>query len=153
MNITKRQSSFPVIEFRSPIDRLFDDLVSGSIRSVANGCAAEAAWAPAMDLSENEQEIRVRVEVPGIEAERLDVTLEKNVLSISGSREETTCEEGERFHRTERRSGSFVRRVALPVEVDAERIEAEVTNGVLMVRLPKSAAATPRKIAVKSPTT
>lgn len=153
MNIIRRQRSMPgsLVEFRSPIDRLFDDLVTNSLRAMvsANG-ERTGEWAPALDISETEQEVRVRAEVPGVDPEKLEITISDGVLSISGSKDETHEEEGENFHRVERRYGSFMRRVALPCEVDEEKIDAEVKKGVLHVRLPKSAAATPRKITVKN---
>lgn len=152
MNIMKRQRSVPsgLIEFRSPIDRLFDDLVSNSLRTIGGGTDNMGEWIPALDISETEKEVRVRAEVPGVDPEKLDITINQGVLSISGSKEEARDEDGENFHRVERRYGSFTRQISLPCDVDEDKIDAEVTKGVLKVRLPKSVAATPRKIAVKN---
>jgi len=152
MNIMKRQRSVPasLIEFRSPFDRLFEDLMSNSIRNWPGTAETVGEWIPALDISETENEVRVRAEIPGVDPEKLEITINNGVLSISGSKEETKDEEGENFHRVERRYGSFFRQVTLPCDVNEDKVHAEVKKGVLNLHLPKSAAATPRKITVKS---
>lgn len=152
MQIMKRQRTIPgsFIEVRSPFDRLFEDLISNSLRAWPADAEPRGEWVPALDVSETEKEVRVRTEIPGVDPERVEITINNGVLSISGSKEESKEEDGENFHRVERRYGSFVRQIALPCDVNEEKIQAEVTKGVLLVTLPKSAAATPRKITVKN---
>ncbi|MCA9307465.1 MAG: Hsp20/alpha crystallin family protein [Phycisphaerales bacterium] len=152
MNIMKRQRSVPasLIEIRSPFDRFFEDLMSNSLRAWPGSAETAGEWVPALDISETEKDVRVRAEIPGVDPEKLDITINNGVLSISGSKEETKDEEGESFHRVERRYGSFLRQVTLPCDVNEDKVDAEVKAGVLHVRMPKSTAATPKKIAIKN---
>ena len=105
---------------------------------------------PETDVREAADAIEVRMDLPGMRPEDVSVELENNVLTISGEkREERTQNEKEgRFHLAERRWGTFARSFVLPREVEADRISAEYNNGVLTVRIPKSAKARPRRIDV-----
>jgi HSP20 family protein len=92
----------------------------------------------------------VRAEVPGIKPENLNVTAERQTLTISGERERSGPEAGNgSYHRRERRFGKFARSVQLPVELDTSQATAECRNGVLTVRIPKRAEAKPRQVQVK----
>lgn len=152
MNITKRHRNVPasLIEFRSPFDRLFEDLMANSLRAWPASAEQVGEWIPALDISETEKDVRVRAEIPGVDPEKLEITINNGVLTLSGSKEESKEQDGENFHRVERRYGSFMRQITLPCDVDEDKIDAEVKKGVLHVKLPKSAAATPRKITVKN---
>lgn len=106
---------------------------------------------PSMDVAESERTIEIQTDLPGFKPEEVDIEIHENYLTISGTHtEETNRRDGEkRFHRVERRSGSFSRSVLLPCAVDHERVSAELKYGVLTVTLAKSAAASRQKIAVK----
>ena len=110
-------------------------------------------WFPAMDSYETDNSFVIELDVPGVHPENVDISLDRNTLTIKGTRGATVNaqEKGEvRVFSSERLTGSFARAIRLSEYVDGERIEARYSNGVLTVTIPKSAAAMPRKIAVKS---
>ncbi|HZD68186.1 MAG TPA: Hsp20/alpha crystallin family protein [Actinomycetes bacterium] len=134
-------------EINSMFDRVFGRRTAGTGRE---GGLTAASWAPAVDISERKDAYVVSAEVPGINPEDLDVTLEDGLLTIQGERrmEEET---GDRqYHRVERRYGAFRRSITLPSQVKADAIEASYSDGVLQVVVPKSEAAQPKKIDVRS---
>jgi len=108
--------------------------------------------APAADVVETENALRVLVELPGISPENVSVDLENNVLTIQGNKPEQRSEGDEKhtWHLMERRYGTFSRSFMLPRDVDQERIEANFENGVLTVAIPKSERARRRRIEVRS---
>lgn len=108
--------------------------------------------APAADVIETENEIRVVAEMPGISADGLNVDIENNVLTISGEKHEQRTEGDEKstWHLTERRYGQFSRSFVLPRDVDPEGIRADFENGVLTVTVPKSERARRRRIDVRA---
>ena len=125
------------------INRIFD--VLGSL----NGDAAEASWVPPVDISEDAEGIRITAEVPGVKPEDVKISLENNVLTIHGSKQQVTEERTERVHRYERTYGTFERSFTLPATVDAGSIKASYEHGVLTVTLPKAEKAKPRQIEVQ----
>ncbi|WP_376695915.1 Hsp20/alpha crystallin family protein [Wenzhouxiangella sp. EGI_FJ10305] len=106
------------------------------------------SWAPAVDLKENKKGYVVHADIPGVEPKDIDVTLEKGILTIRGSRKEEHREEGDDFHRVERFSGSFSRQFSLPDAAD-DGVEAKMKDGVLEIHVPKSEKAVARKIEIK----
>jgi HSP20 family protein len=108
------------------------------------------AWAPPLDVQEDEDRFAIRMDLPGITPEDVQVTFENGVLTVSGKREMSAEEQGATFHRIERSYGSFARSLRLPRTADGERIEAAFDNGVLSITVPKAEAAKPRTIEVKS---
>lgn len=102
-----------------------------------------------LDMSENNDAIEIRMDVPGIRPEEIEVELAGNQLRITGERKEETEQKDKTFHRIERHSGSFSRTVTLPCEVNEGQVQASCENGVLTVSLPKCESAKPQKIAVK----
>ncbi len=105
---------------------------------------------PAVDVSETDKEYKAEVEMPGVKKEDLNVTIDDGRLHIEGRREEEDREEGKNYLRVERSSGSFSRTLELPPTVDEERAEADFKDGVLTVRLPKTAESRGKKVEVKS---
>ncbi|HLP83191.1 MAG TPA: Hsp20/alpha crystallin family protein, partial [Phycisphaerales bacterium] len=103
----------------------------------------------AVDVSENDQEVIVRADVPGFDKESIAVEVHEGVLSIRAQRsEESEQKEGEKFYRKERRAMSFERSVTLPVAVQEDKAQAALKDGVLTLTLPKNQKVLPRKIAV-----
>ena len=96
--------------------------------------ATATAWAPALDISERKDAYLVTVELPGVEADDLDITLEDGLLTIRGERQFTSESSEQQFHRIERRYGAFRRSITLPAQVQAEQIQASFDNGVLIGR-------------------
>jgi HSP20 family protein len=114
-----------------------------------SGREGTAAWAPALDISERKDAYLVTVELPGVEADDLQVTLEDGLLTIQGERYFAHDSSEQQFHRVERRYGAFRRSITLPAHVMAEGIEATADNGVLQILVPKMEEATPKRIKVR----
>jgi HSP20 family protein len=133
----------PVFGLRREIDRLFEDTFGGDAR--------RTGWAPAVDVREDNKEIVLEVELPGIRPDDVEVTAENGVLTIRGEKQSASSEAQEgRYHVIERSYGSFTRSFQLPSGVDERRIEAEFEHGLLNVRIPKAALAQPRKIEIRN---
>jgi HSP20 family protein len=107
------------------------------------------AWAPALDISERKDAYLVTVELPGVEPDDLQITLEDGLLTIQGERQFTSESSEQQFHRVERRYGAFRRSITLPAQVQAEQIEASFDNGVLQIVVPKMEEAKPKRIQVR----
>jgi HSP20 family protein len=113
------------------------------------GSGTATAWAPALDISERKDAYLVTVELPGVEAEDLDITMEDGLLTIKGERHFAHDSSEQQFHRVERRYGAFRRSITLPAQVRAEQIEASFDNGVLQIVVPKMEEATPKRIQIR----
>jgi HSP20 family protein len=114
-----------------------------------NGRTTTTAWAPALDISERKDAYLVTVELPGVEADDLQITLDDGLLTIQGERHFDHDSSEQQFHRIERRYGAFRRSITLPAHVMAEGIEASADNGVLQILVPKMEEATPKRIQVR----
>lgn len=108
-----------------------------------------AGGQPPLDLFETENEYVAKVAVPGLKPENFEITLERNILLIRGNLQNEQ-QEGIRYHVQELRFGNFARSIQFPALVDAEKIQANLSNGILTIRVPKAEAARPRRISVKS---
>src|SRR5829696_3008311 len=113
------------------------------------GSDRATAWAPALDISERKDAYLVTVELPGVEADDLDITMEDGLLTIQGERQFAHDSSEQQFHRVERRYGAFRRSITLPAQVQAEQIEASFDNGVLQILVPRMEEATPKRIQVR----
>jgi len=107
-------------------------------------------WWPALDVAERDESVIVKAELPGMTREDIDVSVEGNVLIISGEKKELEEDKKEDFYHVERRYGTFRRTITLPSDVDPSKIEATYRDGILTVELPKTEEAKPRQIEVKS---
>ena len=130
------------------ISRLFNDAL-GNLDSVYRDSAG-ASWVPPVDILEQPDAIRITAELPGVKPENVKISLENNVLTVHGSKEQVAEERTERVHRYERTYGRFERSFTLPATVDAEHIKAGYDKGVLTVTLPKMEQAKPRQIQVEA---
>jgi HSP20 family protein len=134
----------PARQFRREMNRLFSDFLG----DVADG---GRLWTgrtqPALNLWETPDALMVEAEIPGVKSDELEIAVVGPELTIKLNRAEPP-EDGVTYHRRERPTGSFVRMLRLPMEVDADRVEAELANGVLLLKLPKAESAKPRKIRV-----
>lgn len=101
-----------------------------------------------LDVVRHENDVTLRLDVPGIDPEQIEVTVDRGILTISGKREEERAE-NDKFFVRERTMGTFTRRMRLPESLDAEAVEASYANGVLEVRIPVLEQAKPRKIEVR----
>jgi HSP20 family protein len=107
------------------------------------------SFAPPVDIYEDEHNITLKMEVPGIDEENIDVRIENNTLTIRGERKFDKEEKEENFRRVERQYGSFARSFTLPSSVETENIQANYDKGVLEIRLAKKAEAKPKQIKVR----
>jgi HSP20 family protein len=139
----------PLSELRHEIDRMFDAFTRDPWGSLTE-FGANKAWFPAIDVSENDQEIIVRAEVPGVDPSELDITVTGDRLTLSGEKKESTERKDKDSYQSETRYGSFSRSVDLPSGVDTEHVTADHANGVVTIKLKKTAAATSKRIQVKS---
>jgi HSP20 family protein len=105
-------------------------------------------FAPPVDVYEDEHNITLKVEVPGIDEKDIDVRVENNILTVHGERKFEKEEKEENFRRVERQYGSFTRTFTLPSTVDAEKVQADYEKGILKIVLPKKAEAKPKQIKV-----
>ena len=105
-------------------------------------------FAPPVDVYEDEHNVVLKVEVPGIDEKDIDVRVENNVLTVHGERKVEKEEKEENFRRVERQYGSFTRTFTVPSTVDAESIQADYDKGILKIVLPKKAEAKPKSIKV-----
>jgi HSP20 family protein len=108
-----------------------------------------AAWTPLSDIYETDKEIVLKVELPEVKKEEVEVILENNVLILRGERKFEEKTDRENYHRIERHYGEFMRSFTVPTFVDPTRINAEFKDGVLTVTLPKHEEARPKQINVK----
>ena len=113
-----------------------------------SGESTFGTFTPAVDVYEDEQNLVLKLEVPGMNEEDLKVSLENNTLTVSGERKFEKEEKEENFHRIERRYGTFTRTFRLPNTVDAEKVDASYDKGVLKVTLAKRAEAKAKTIKV-----
>jgi HSP20 family protein len=130
-----------------PFTRDFDRIVRRAFGTGPGTVGAGYAPALPMDSVRRDGELVLRFDVPGVDPEKIDVTVDKGVLTVSATREEAKTE-GENPVVRERRFGSFTRRVRLGDNLDADAIEASNGDGVLEIRIPVREEAKPRKIAV-----
>ena len=107
-----------------------------------------AQWSPLVDITEDEKEYLIKAELPDMRKEDVRLTVENEVLAISGERKFEKEEKGKKYHRTERAYGSFVRSFSLPEDADGSKVSADFKDGMLHVHLPKSEKAKPKAIEI-----
>jgi HSP20 family protein len=139
-----KRDVFAPNELQREINRMFDDFfVVDPVRSQT------PRFFPVVSVKDDEKNVTVSAEVPGLEAGDVNVQVTGNVLTLSGEKKQEKKEEKENFLRIERSYGSFLRRIELPGEVDADRAEAKLQNGVLELRLPKVESSASKTIKIK----
>jgi len=155
-------SSDPWQAFRSEIDRLFDRFTGGfGLPSVRRLFDVEPLWRddtvtgltmPAVDVSEDDKAFKITAELPGMTEKNIDVTVTGDLIVLKGEKQQEREEEGKNRYLAERSYGSFQRSFYLPEGVARDKVNAEFTNGVLTVTLPKTveAQAQQKKIEVKA---
>jgi HSP20 family protein len=108
-----------------------------------------AEWSPLVDIIENDKEYVIKAELPEMKKEEIKISVQDDVLCLSGERKYEKEEKGKKYHRVERAYGCFERSFTLPEDADGARVNAEYKDGVLTVHLPKSVKAKPKAIEVK----
>jgi HSP20 family protein len=149
--LTRRLLSFPgwsspfreLDELRREMDRVFGSLSEGT------GFGAAGVF-PAINVSETNDAVFVKAELPGMKSDDLDVTFENGTVTLSGEREAEEESGDVSYHRRERQWGSFRRSFSIPQRIDADGVRARYLDGILTVELPKAAEARPKQIAIQA---
>jgi len=141
--VVRSKEEDALLDFQTQMNRLFDEFFSRpfGLSPFLGGSTLWGDFAPSVDVSETDKEIVVSAELPGIEPEDINITLEHNTLTISGEKRAEKEEKGKRYYRLERSYGSFQRTVPLPEGIDEDKIDAAFKRGVLCITLPKTAEA------------
>lgn len=150
--IYKSTFGFPAWNFRRAFEE-FDrmrrqmDRFAGGTQPERGGYQKPGVF-PALNLTEDVHNYYVRAELPGMEAGELDIQATGKNLSISGERKIVSEAEGTRYHRREREAGKFSRVLSMPGDIDAVKIEAKLSNGILTITVPKAEESKPRRITI-----
>jgi len=134
------------MSLQNRMNSLFQDFNRGQNE---NDPLTTAAFVPAVDIYEDEHKIVLKLEVPGMKQEDLDIQLENNTLTVRGERKFEKEEKEQNFHRIERRYGSFFRAFTVPNTVNTDNVKADYEAGVLRIALEKRAEAKPKQIKVQ----
>ncbi|HEX2643562.1 MAG TPA: Hsp20/alpha crystallin family protein [Thermoanaerobaculia bacterium] len=136
----------PALTFnREPFFRLFDTFFNEAGHGEE---VTTRTWMPPVDIQETEEGFRLMAELPGLTREDITITLENNVLRLTGERKFEKDVKKESYHRVERSYGTFARSFVLPQQVSSEKVQAAFENGVLTITVPKAEQAKPRKIEI-----
>jgi HSP20 family protein len=144
MVITRWDPFRELTALQNRVNGLFQDFN----RNGRDELAATGSFAPAVDVYEDEHKVTLKLEIPGVDQNDVDIRVENNTLSVRGERKFEKEEKEENFHRIERRYGSFARSFSLPTTLDSEKIQANYENGVLKLEIAKRAEAKPKQIKV-----
>jgi len=150
MAIVRWEPFRDLVSLQERMNRLFDE----SFRSRGAGPGQEddwalgGSWAPAVDIYEQDGNIVLKAELPGVDSKDTELRVENNVLTLRGQRKFDHEVKKENYHRVERAYGAFTRSFTLPTVVDTENIKAEYKDGVLRVVLPKREEAKPKQISI-----
>ncbi len=144
----------PFLDLRSQVNRMFDEFFERpfGMSPFFSDANVLGEFTPRIDVNETEKEITVIAELPGMEPEDIEISLDRNALTIRGEKRSEDKEKGKRFMRVERSYGSFQRVINLPIEVDEDKVEASYKRGLLTITLPKSKSAREisKRIAIKA---
>jgi HSP20 family protein len=154
MPMFRTRIAHPLDEMRDDFERVWSALAlpTESMRPVPR---TATSGFPAVNVAEDDDAIIVEAELPGLDATDVEISVKNDELVLRGSRAAVAADDGDgatprvTWHRRERGSGPFERRLTLPVAIDAERVEARLVDGVLTVTCPKAAEAQPRKVEVR----
>lgn len=145
----RKEDENPFVVLQREINNMFDNFFRGFDLQPFD---SRSGFVPKVDVSENDTEITVVAELPGMDENNIDVSICKDTLTIKGEKKEEKQDKGDNYYRMERSFGSFCRTIALPADVEIDKTEAKFKNGVLTVKVPKSPKAVKdiKKIAIKS---
>jgi HSP20 family protein len=129
------------------IDRAFDRMIRNWVSPVS---FSEFDWNPSIDVSESENDIVVKAELPGVDSKDVEISVDNNNLIISGEKRQEEEEKDRNYYRLERSYGSFRRSFALPPDVDVDKIRASSKDGVISVVIPKSGEKKSKKVEIEA---
>ena len=145
MKITKYTPRYPEagFPFESTVSSMLNDLMGWNRNN------ALSSWAPNVDIVETEDSYQIHAELPGITEDEVNVTLNNNVLTLSGEKKQEVKDEKENYVRVERTYGKFERSFSLPSNIVADKVDADYKDGVLTITVPKAEEAKSRTIKIK----
>jgi HSP20 family protein len=146
MALIRWEPAREISSLQQEMNRLFSTFFDAP--SASGGAVGTRRWVPAMDLVETDDHFVLRADLPGLSHGDVDLSLEDNVLTLSGERQAEHEERREGYYRVERATGSFSRSLTLPEGVDGDAIAATFDKGVLEVRIPKPEQRKPRKLQI-----
>ena len=146
MTLVKYNPTRSLFGLRSNMDHLIDEFLG---MDKGNWPESTLNVVPAINLEETEETFKVTAELPGMSKEDISITLENNVLSISGEKKEENEDKSKNYHRVERSYGKFHRAFELPGVVNRDKIEADYKDGILNISVPKAEEAKPKQIEIK----
>jgi HSP20 family protein len=151
MAITRWRPFRDVLSIQDEMNRLFDDFFGrspGSIGPISKQEWTEGVWTPSVDVSESKDNVIINVEIPGMSKDDVKVSVQDNVLTLSGERKQEKEEKDTSYHRIERSYGSFSRSFTLPTSVQPDKVKASYKDGILKIVLPKSEEVKPKQILI-----
>jgi len=134
-----------MISIQDEMNRLFDDFFG---RPITRPEWAEAAWCPCVDVSETKDDVIINTEIPGMSKDDVKVSVQDNILTLSGEKKQEKVEKDANYHRMERSYGSFSRSFTLPTSVQPDKVKANYKDGILRITLPKSEEVKPKQIPI-----
>jgi len=144
----KREAHHPFSLMHSDMESLFDDFFRGFDLDPFFGPDI-SSYSPKVDVKEGDKEIRVLAELPGMNEKDINVTLNKDSLTLRGEKKEEKEGNEKGYHRLERSYGSFCRTIPLPVEIESDKVSASYKKGILTITIPKSEKAIEEKKKIK----
>ncbi|MEJ7930437.1 Hsp20/alpha crystallin family protein [Ramlibacter sp. AN1015] len=132
-----RSAQDPFSDLHREMNRLFDDFIGLGGSAAPPGVSGQLMSMPRLDVREDQQEICIYAEVPGVKPSELDLRIEGSVITIRGEKKNAAAEQQQDYHVIERSFGRFQRSIQLPFEPDAQQVRAEFEHGVLTVHVPK----------------
>ena len=144
-NLTRWEPVREMMTLREAMDRLFDDAFTRPLNN------REGGWStPAVDMYQTDDEVVVKVALPGFKADEVQINVTGDVLTLRGEVKQQEEKKERAWHLREQRWNSFERSIALPIDVKADRASADFENGILTVTLPKAEEVKPKTITVKA---
>ena len=138
-----------MVNLRKDFDDFFDSFFSEPAFSIPK-LFSEKSWFPNVDVSEGKRDIIVKAEIPGVDKEGIDISLDGRLLTICGEKKQEKEESDEHYHRVESSFGLYKRTIELPADVDESKVDAKYKNGVLKIKLKKAKEAETKKIKIKT---
>jgi len=145
MAITRWKPFRDLVSIQDEMNRLFDDFFG---RPITRPEWTEPAWCPCVDVSETKDDVIINTEIPGMSKDDVKVSIQDNVLTLSGEKKQEKEEKDSNYHRLERSYGSFSRSFTLPTTVQPDKVKAAYKDGILRITLPKSEEVKPKQIPI-----
>lgn len=145
MAITRWRPFRDLLSIQDEMNRLFDDFFG---RPVTRAGWTEEAWCPCVDVSETKDNVIINAEIPGMSKEDVKVSVQDNILTLSGEKKQEREQKDANYHRIERSYGSFSRSFTLPTSVQPDKVKATYKDGMLKITLPKSEEVKPKEIPI-----